>query len=108
MSISWRLKSYLMSMQIYTVTAFQKKVLEKTNVVISKANLCKYVNQRPKMLPLETLELICTGLDCELKDFLSVGPKKKSSIKRKKLSYKNTPKSKIGTKSFPSPDDYEA
>ena len=107
MSISWKLKKYLANEhQIYTVTDFQKKIVKKTGIIISIANLCNYVNHRPKMIRLDTMEIICTALNCELAELLIISPKKVNFTHNKKLSFKNTPLSKIGVKSFPPPEDY--
>lgn len=106
--IRWRLKVHLVQKhQIYSVTALQKHIVKKTGVVISVANLCKYVNQTPKMIRLETMEIICSALECELSVFLSVEPKVFKTDRARKLSFKNTPKGKIATNSFPTPGNYE-
>lgn len=109
MSISWRLKQNLVTRhQIYTVTDFQKQIVRKTGVKISIANLCKYVNDTPKLIRLETIEILCTALDCNLDELLRVLPKKMDPAKTRKLSYKNTPHSKIAVKQFPNPEDYDS
>lgn len=109
MSISWRLKHHLAThLHIYTVTDFQKRIVKKTGVKISIANLCKYVNGTPKLIRLETIEILCTALDCNLDDFFRVSPKKMDPEKTRKLSYKNTPHSKIAVKNFPTPKDYDS
>ena len=59
------------------------------------------------MIRLETVEIICSALECELSNILKVGPKVFNPERTSKLSFKNTPKAKIGTKSFPEPGDYE-
>jgi putative transcriptional regulator len=107
--IRWKLKNLLATKyQIYTVTELRKRIVKKTGVVISVANLCKYVNQTPKMIRLETIEIICSSLECDLETILSVTPKTFKSEKTRKLSFKNTPKSKIeSSKQFPEPGDYE-
>jgi len=106
--IQWKLKSALAKKhQLYTVTDLQKLIVKKTGVVISVANLCKVVNQRPRMIRLETMEIICSALECELSTFLKIGPKGFKASTTRKLSFKNTPKSKIAVKSFPEPKDYE-
>lgn len=106
--IRWRLKSVLSEKhQIYSVTDLQKLIVKKTGIVISVANLCKYVNRQPKMIRLETIEIICTALECELSSILKVSPKAFDPEKKSKLSFKNTPKAKIAIKSFPEPKDYE-
>jgi hypothetical protein len=61
------------------------------------------------MIRLETMELICTALDCNLQDFLEISPSKKPPNKTSiKLSYKNTPQKKKAISDFPNPDDYSA
>ena len=106
--ICWKLKREMADKhQIYSVTELQKLIVKKTGVVISVANLCKYVNKRPKMIRLETMEIICSALECELSSILKVTPKTFNPERKSKLSFKNTPKAKIGTKSFPEPRDYE-
>ena len=108
MAIRWNLKSYLAQKhQIYTVTDFQKLIVKKTGVVISVANLCKLVNAKPILIRLETAEIICSSLGCPLSEFLEVTPKIMDASRKKKLSFKNTPKVKIAVKSFPVPSDYE-
>lgn len=106
--IRWKLKSWLSEKhQIYTVTALQKHIVKKTGIVISVGNLCKYVNQQPKQIRLETMEILCSALECELSNILVVGPKVFKTDRTRKLSFRNTPKSKIAIKSFPEPCDYE-
>jgi len=108
MAIHWKFKSYLAQKHaIYTVTELRDRISSKTGYVISVGNLCKYVNKRPNMLRLETIEIICSSLDCGLSDFLKVTPKKFKQGKSKKLSYKNTPRNKRGVNSFPDPDNYK-
>jgi len=107
MTISWRLKNYLaVHHQIYSVTEFQKLIVKKTGVKISLTNLCKYVNDRPKLMRTETVEILCSALECNLNKFLSISPKKMDPGKKRKLSYKNTPRSKVAVKEFPGPEDY--
>jgi DNA-binding Xre family transcriptional regulator len=108
MSVSWQLKSFLsQKYSIYSATELQKKMAIKTGYVVSLPNLCKLINKKPKMIRLETMELICSTLDCALSDFLEVRQKKyKNAGERKKYSYINTPLSKRATKSFPDPKNY--
>jgi DNA-binding Xre family transcriptional regulator len=106
--IRWKFKSYLSEKhQIYSATELQKIVVKKTGVVISLAQLCKLVNRDPSLIRLSTMEVICSALDCKLFDILEIGPKAMKPEQKRKLSFKNTPKSKIGGKNFPSPTDYE-
>ncbi len=108
MSIEWKLKSYLAEHHnLYSITHFQKVIEKNTGVTISKMNLGKLVNRKPIMIRLETLEIICSALECESHAFLAVRPKKLNPKNKRKLSFKNTPLTKRATKTFPDPLDYE-
>ena len=106
MAIHWRLKTYLAHQGIYSATGLQRKIVDKTGVLISIQNLCNYLNAKPRTLRLHTMELICTALDCELQAFCEV----KSGIAKlaevKKLAYGNTPPAKRAVKQFPDPKEY--
>jgi DNA-binding Xre family transcriptional regulator len=108
MAIHWTFKQYLVSKhQIYTSTELQKRIVKATGVVISVAQLCKLVNGRPKQIRIETAEILCSALSCELHDFLKITSKSMNPSQKRKLSYKNTPRCKIAVKAFPAPEDYK-
>jgi len=79
--------------------------------LISLQSLCNYLNKKPKEVRLRTVELICTALDCELKDFCSITPSesllKQDHSEVKKLSWQTTPLSKRSQDAFPDPKLYE-
>ena len=108
MAVHWRLKTYLATKHgIYGAVCFQKKIAKKTGVLISVQNLCNLLETKPKMLRLETIELLVTALECKLEDFCQITPSEvKPLASLRKLSYQNTPLSKRGVKSFPDPEDY--
>jgi DNA-binding Xre family transcriptional regulator len=108
MAISWKLKTYLSQKHsIYKALDLQRAIVNKTGVKMSLQNVCNYLNIKPKSLRMETVELICTTLNCQLSDFCQVSPSHNKKAKNKKLSYKNTPNCKRGTLSFPNPEDYQ-
>ena len=108
MAISWKLKTYLAKEHsIYTLVELQKKITQNTGVIISTQNLANIVNQRPKQIRLETMELICSSLGCYLSEILEIKPKQFNKTNEKqKLSYKNTPNCKRAVNTFPDPKDY--
>lgn len=63
--------------------------------------------RKPKMIRLETDLVICSALECDLSHFLLINPIKMNPEKKKKLSFKNTPKNKIALSALPSPSDYK-
>ncbi|MBI3535673.1 MAG: helix-turn-helix transcriptional regulator [Deltaproteobacteria bacterium] len=113
MAIHWRLKTYLATQHgIYRATQLQKLIAKKTGILISLQNLCNYLKEKPKAIKFKTLEILCTALECEFKEFLEVIPSQnikdqKNQQEVKKLSWKNCPLSKRGIKNFPDPINYE-
>jgi DNA-binding Xre family transcriptional regulator len=107
MAIHWRLKTYLATKHgIYTATDLQRKISKTTGVLISLRQLCEYLKQKPKSLRLETIEVICSALDCKLSHLLEILPKSYTYTEVTKLAPQQTPLSKIGVKAFPDPKDY--
>ncbi len=108
MTIKWKLKSYLSNTHsIYKIIEFKKKIEKETGIIISPQNLSKYVNKRPQLLNLDTIQIICSALQCSLGDLLEILPSNKSKKKKRKLSYKNTPHCKQNINSFPDPNNYD-
>jgi DNA-binding Xre family transcriptional regulator len=112
-AISWRLKTFLAQRKgILTPTELQKQIVKKTGVLISLQSLCNYLNKKPKEVRLKTVELICTALDCEFKDFCSITPSenllRQEHSEVKKLSWQTTPLSKRSQDAFPDPKLYES
>lgn len=107
MAVHWRLRLYLASRHgIYSATALQKRIAKRTGVLISLQNLCNYLHQKPKRIQMDTIELICSALDCKLSDFLEVEPRTYRSTTLRKLAPQHIPLSKKATKTFPDPVSY--
>lgn len=110
MAIHWRLRTYLATQHgIFSAVELQKKVTQSTGIIISVQNLRAYLNQKPKLIPLKTMELICSALQCELSAFCEIKPQPRvaRSTEPKKLSFHNTPINKrISAQQFPDPKHY--
>jgi DNA-binding Xre family transcriptional regulator len=111
-AIHWRLKTYLATQHgIYSAVDLQKKITQNTGIIISAQNLRTYLNETPKSIPLKTIELLCTALQCELSHLLEIKPKSliRGKVQPKKLSYLNTPINKRAKgELFPDPTHYES
>ena len=110
MGVRWTLRSHLVEKeQIYRAVDLRKLIVKKTGVVISNQQLGNLLNESPKMIRLSTIEVLCSALECNLSDFLEVTPQQRvqKPENRRKLSFKNTPKNKIGVKNFPVPTNYK-
>lgn len=107
MAIQWRLKTLAGERGIYRAKDLQKKITQKTGVIISLQNLCNLLKQQPQSVKLQTIEIICTALDCTITDFCSIKPGKYDVGNVRKLSFTNTPHRLRGKSEFPDPKDYE-
>ncbi|MFA6190693.1 MAG: helix-turn-helix transcriptional regulator [Candidatus Staskawiczbacteria bacterium] len=108
MTIKWNLKKFIEKKHsISSATDFKKLIQKNTGFNISLQNICNYLNKNPSMIRLDTMEIFCSALDCNLQDILKISPSKKPNKSSKKLSYKNTPNTKKGLSDFPNPEDYD-
>ena len=106
MAITWNLKTLASNKGIYRSKDLQRRIAEKTGVLISLQNVCNLLNEKPQSVKLKTIEIICTTLDCKMNDFCDITPGKFDNSKTRKLSSKNTPQSRRGKSDFPDPEDY--
>jgi DNA-binding Xre family transcriptional regulator len=108
MAIYWRLRTHLATQHgIFTATALQELIVKKTGILVSLVNLCRYLRKKPRQLRLETAELLCTALGCQLSAFCQIEPRRSRPGRTKKLGPENTPKVKRGLKAFPDPANYD-
>jgi DNA-binding Xre family transcriptional regulator len=111
MAITWRLRTLLATKHaVFSAVELQKKIARSTGVIISVQNLRSYLNKKPTQIPLKTMELICTALQCKLSDFCEIKPQPQATgtLQTKKLSFHNTPIKKRGCgQLFPDPIHYD-
>jgi DNA-binding Xre family transcriptional regulator len=108
MAISWKLKTLASSKGIYRAKDMQRRIMQKTGVVVSLQNICNLFNGKPLSAKLKTIEIICTTLDCKMSDFCDISPGKYDASDVRKLSFRNTPHSVRGKADFPDPKDYRS
>lgn len=109
MAVIWRLKTYLAREQnIFKARALQVKIIKETGIKISLQNLACLMREKPSMIRLKTMEVICTALKCKLSDFCNVSEGKIFEHKVvKQLSAQNTPHCLRAKSEFPDPNRYE-
>ena len=107
MAIHWKLKILVSSKGIYRAKDLQRKITEKTGVVISLQNICNLLKGKPATIKLKTIEIICTALDCDMSDICAVSSGKFDADNIRKLSFGNTPHNARGKSEFPDPKDYK-
>lgn len=109
MAIHWKLKQLAYDKHgLIRLKDLQRHILEKTGVIISLQHLSDLVKGCPKSIRLQTMEILCSALDCALSDLVTIEPGKRKAKVTRKLSYQSTPLEKRGIKAFPDPSDYRS
>ena len=107
MAIHWKLKQYIRDKHsLYKLKELQEHIAEKTSIVISLQHLSDLVRACPKSIRLQTMEILCSALNCTLNDLVTIDPSKRKEKTTRKLSYQSTPMGKRGREAFPNPSDY--
>jgi DNA-binding Xre family transcriptional regulator len=75
MPIVWTLKKWLaVERDIYRPSQVQVLLMEKAGVQLSLQAVSALINGKPHALRLQTIQALCTALDCKLSDFCEVLP----------------------------------
>jgi DNA-binding Xre family transcriptional regulator len=107
MAIHWKLKHYVRNKHnLYRLKDLQEHIAEKTSIVVSLQHLSDLIRTCPKSIRLQTMEILCSALNCTLNDLVTIEPGKRKEKVTRKLSYQSTPLTKRGLEAFPNPSDY--
>lgn len=107
MAIHWKLKQYVRDKHsLFKLKDLQQHIEEKTSIVVSLQHLSDLVRGCPKSIRLQTMEILCSALNCTLNDLVTIEPSKRKEKTTRKLSYQSTPLGKRGHDAFPNPSDY--
>jgi DNA-binding Xre family transcriptional regulator len=75
MPIVWNLKKWLaVNHDIYRPSELQTLLAEKAGVQLSLQAISALLNHQPSALRLQTIQVLCNALDCQLSDFCEVLP----------------------------------
>jgi DNA-binding Xre family transcriptional regulator len=75
MPMQWTLRKWLaVTHDLYGATALRKRILDTTGVDISSQALGELLRKPPRALRVDTVQAICTALQCKLSDFCEVIP----------------------------------
>ncbi|UXU79292.1 helix-turn-helix transcriptional regulator [Mammaliicoccus sciuri] len=70
MSVKWKLRNMMAKNEIWTGTELQKKIVDITGYSISLPSITALINDPPKMIRVETLDALCTTLNCTPNDLI--------------------------------------
>lgn len=114
MAVVWTLKKWLaVERDIYRASQLQALLAKKAGVQLSLQAISVLINGEPQALRLQTIQALCTALDCKLSDFCDVLPDTVTERRKKKASgdtpsklYGGRPASKEPDSIFPDPRNF--
>lgn len=119
MPVEWKLKKWLaVERDIYRPYELKALLAEKAGVYLSLQAVSALMNGTPSALRLQTIQALCTALECKLSDFCEVLPETVSEKKQRKVAGGGEPTRLYGTDpslsqteekappAFPSPRSY--
>lgn len=72
--MTWRLREFLAERGFRSASHISRTIAERTGRDLSVQAVCVLLNEPPKMLRIETMQLICDAFYCQLSDFCVVTP----------------------------------
>lgn len=73
----WMLRELMAEKGIWTGAALRRLLKEKANYSISAASISALLNNQPRQMKAETLDALCTALECTPNDLWVYTPPKK-------------------------------
>ncbi|MFD1362790.1 helix-turn-helix domain-containing protein [Lentibacillus salinarum] len=85
MSIEWNLRHIMAKNNIWTGSELLRLMEDKAGYSMSPASISALLNEKPKLIRVETLDAICTALECTPNDLVVhkstyIGSMKKSRV----------------------------
>lgn len=84
MSAIWNLREFLKARGITRASEVRRIIHERTGRLLSHQAVCDLLNKQPKMVRVETGQLICDAFYCCLSDFFEVKPRAASRFHGKR------------------------
>lgn len=74
----WMLRKVMAEKEIWTGVALARLLKEKANYELSPASISALLNQQPKQMKADTLDALCTALECTPNDLWVYKPPQKA------------------------------
>ena len=108
MSFEWNLRKWLaVERDIYKPSQLQALILEQTGVQLSIQAVSTLMNSKPSALRIQTIQVLCEALECNLCDFCNITYNAQSQQKKRSVAG-STPRRLYGNKAaMPSSPDHD-
>ncbi len=109
MSFEWNLRKWLaVERDIYKPSQLQALIVERTGVRLSIQAVSTLMNSKPSALRIQTIQVLCDALECNLCDFCNITYDSTQSQQKRRAAAGSTPRRLYGNKaSVPSPPDHD-
>ncbi len=109
MSFEWNLRKWLaVERDIYKPSQLQALIVERTGVQLSIQAVSTLMNSKPSALRIQTIQVLCDALDCNLCDFCNITYTNTHAQQKRRSAVGETPRRLYGNKapkpSSPDPD----
>jgi len=84
MTIEWKLRKMMAKRDIWSGSELLRLMEEKAGYSMSPASISALMNDKPKLVRVDTLDAICTALDCSPDEIIIHKPSYIGNIKPKK------------------------
>jgi DNA-binding Xre family transcriptional regulator len=102
MPVVWNLKKWLaLERDIYRPVELQTLIRKQTGVDLTIQTISNLINGTPSALRLQTIQVLCNALDCNLSDFCNVLPDTAKTQHRERKVAGDKPRRLYGSKSRP-------
>lgn len=102
MSIEWKLRQVMAKNDIWSGSELLRRMEDKAGYSISAASISALMNDIPKMIRTETLDALCTALECSPNDLINHRPtRSKINKNTKNTSIDNNAKEASNGRSLP-------
>ncbi|MFD3271126.1 helix-turn-helix domain-containing protein [Paenibacillus dendritiformis] len=78
----WMLRKVMAERGIWSGAALSRLLRERANYILSAPSISALMNEQPRQMKAETLDALCTALDCTPNDlWVHTSPMKKKGVK---------------------------
>ncbi|MCU5210136.1 MULTISPECIES: helix-turn-helix domain-containing protein [Bacillus cereus group] len=102
MSIEWKLRQVMAKNDIWSGSELLRRMEDKAGYSMSAASISALMNESPKMIRTETLDALCTALECLPNDLIVHKPSRLGKVKHtEKISKESKAKKASNGRSLP-------
>lgn len=102
MSIEWKLRQVMAKKNVWTGSELLRMMEDKAGFTMTPASISALLNEKPKLIRVETLDALCTALECSPEELIEhkssfIGKMKKPRV----ITEKDNKKEVVNSRPLP-------